>query len=118
MLMIGTNNAERPDAVANGIKAVVDAIRAKQPEARILLSAIFPRQASPMHPQRKKNNLINSKIKSIADAERIIWIDFNARFLSNGGVLPRELFPDLLHPSVGGYRIWLDAILPYLEKQQ
>jgi hypothetical protein len=56
MLMIGTNNAERPDAVVNGIKAVVEAIRSKQPEARILLSAIFPRQVSSHHKKRKRND--------------------------------------------------------------
>ena len=116
MLMIGTNNPERPEAVVNGVKAVLDAIRAKQPSARILLSPIFPRQASPKHPQRVRNDWINKKLQKFADGERIVWLDFNAKFLTKDGVLTRELFPDLLHPAAEGYRFWLDAISSYLSK--
>jgi beta-glucosidase len=114
MLMIGTNNSERPDAVVKGIKAVIEAIKEKQPEARILLSAIFPRQASPQHKQRKRNDYINSIIKKLTDGKQVIWLDFNSQFLSKDGVLSRELFPDLLHPTAEGYRIWLNAIKCYL----
>ena len=114
MLMIGTNNAERPDAVVNGIKAVVEAIRSKQPEARILLSAIFPRQASSQHKKRKRNDYINSKIKELADGEKVVWLDFNAKFLKPDGTLTREMFPDLLHPAAEGYRIWFNEVKPFL----
>jgi beta-glucosidase len=116
MLMIGTNNPERPDAVVNGVKAVLEAIRAKQSSARILLSPIFPRQASPKHPQRVRNDGINRKLQEFADGDKIVWLDFNAKFLTKDGVLTRELFPDLLHPVAEGYRFWLDAIAPYLAK--
>lgn len=115
MLMIGTNNAETELAVVNGVRCVVEAMRRKQPKARLLLSAIFPRQASPSHWQRQRNNRINRELKKLADAERIVWLDFNARFLSAEGVLGKSLFPDLLHPNAAGYDVWWNAIKGYLE---
>ena len=115
MLMIGTNNAETELAVVNGVRCVVEAMRRKQPKARLLLSAIFPRQASPSHWQRQRNNRINMELKKLADAERIVWLDFNARFLSAEGVLGKSLFPDLLHPNAAGYDVWWNEIKGYLE---
>jgi len=115
MLMIGTNNVETEPAVVNGVRCVVEAIRRKQPKARIQLSAIFPRQASPSHWQRQRNNRINRELKKLADGERIVWLDFNARFLSAEGVLGKDLFPDLLHPNATGYDIWWNEIKGFLE---
>ena len=115
MLMIGTNNAETELAVVNGVRCVVAAMRRKQPKARILFSAIFPRQASPSHWQRQRNNRINRELKKLADGERIVWLDFNARFLSDKGVLGKDLFPDLLHPNATGYDIWWNEIKGFLE---
>lgn len=100
----------------DGVKAVVEAIRMKQPAARILLSPIFPRQASPKHRQRVRNDWINGQLHRLADGDKVVWLDFNSRFLTKDGVLTRELFPDLLHPAAEGYRIWLDAVSPYFKK--
>ena len=48
VIMIGTNNAgsgQQPEQIAEGIKAIVEQLRAKLPETKILLLAIFPRGA-------------------------------------------------------------------------
>ena len=45
VVMIGTNNvrANSPEEIAAGVKAVVELVKAKHPESKILLYAIFPR---------------------------------------------------------------------------
>ena len=44
MLLIGTNNsADTPEKIAAGVKACLNVIREKQPQAKVVLMAIFPR---------------------------------------------------------------------------
>ena len=50
-LMIGTNNGESAEEIAEGIKAVVHKILEKQPEAKVVLMPIFPAEHSPSAPE-------------------------------------------------------------------
>ena len=118
MVMIGTNNAvtDTPEEIAAGVRAVLDVIREKQPEAKILLLPIFPRGADKTDKYRVKNEIANRTLKTFADGKDIFWCDFNEKFLKEDGTLPKELFPDLLHPNDAGYRIWREAVMPYLRQ--
>ena len=110
-VMIGTNNgSDTPENRAKGIKAVLDKISEKQPQATILLSPIFPSGAKPNDPLRVTKDKTNAIIKGYADGKRVVWVDFNKRFLNADGTLNTTLMPDLLHPLEDGYRIWFDAI--------
>src|SRR5262249_29418296 len=48
VLMIGTNNvgSNKPEEIAEGVRAIVDKLRAKLPKSKILLLGIFPRGAT------------------------------------------------------------------------
>ena len=117
MLMIGTNNGgDSAEDVAAGIKRILEVIAQKQPEAKTLLLPIFPRNADAKNAHRIKNEKTNAIIKGYADGQKVIWCDFNAKFLKDNDVLPRELMPDLLHPNYAGYLIWADAVLPYFKE--
>ena len=110
-LMIGTNNgSDTPVNRAKGIKAVLDKIAEKQPQATILLSPIFPSGARPNDPLRVTKDKTNAIIKDYADGKRIVWVDFNTKFLNADGTLNTSIMPDLLHPLEAGYRIWFEAI--------
>src|SRR5438105_8786678 len=58
VIMIGTNNighdyaTEKPEWVAAGVKKIVDTVREKLPNTKVLLLAIFPRDAADS-PQRQ-----------------------------------------------------------------
>jgi beta-glucosidase len=69
VLMIGTNNMwdkqADPAAVAEGIKAILDLIKTKQPEAKILLLGIFPTGEKP-NPGREKRAAVNEIISKYA----------------------------------------------------
>lgn len=113
MLMIGTNDSGTGEEVAEGVKRVLAAIRQKQPQATILLLAIFPRGATPDDPMRRRNDAANAIIRTYADGDRVIWCDL--KFTDAKGNLSRAMMSDLLHPGPDGYKIWRDAVLPYFE---
>lgn len=122
VLMIGTNNTgqftEEKEPVGNtviGIRTVLDRIRAKQPKAKIVLCAIFPRGHDATDDNRRRNNMVNSRVRHFADGKNIFWCDFNDQFLKADGTLPTEMFPDGLHPNYAGYKIWAKAVLPYIQ---
>lgn len=119
VLMIGTNNTglERDGQtprnataeVIEGVTAVVKELRARLPESRILLLAIFPRgqKGDSIRDQIKE---VNAAIAKLDDGKMVKSLDINQKFLEPDGTLSREIMPDLLHPSEKGYQIWADAI--------
>lgn len=122
VLMIGTNNTghfpiekEKPEDTIRGIRRVVALIREKQPQATIILHAIFPRGADSKDPFRLRNDVVNREIRQLADGKDILWCDISSEFVDKDGNLPKELFPDLLHPSATGYEKWAAAVKPYID---
>ncbi len=117
VLMIGTNNSgsDSADGIADGIKVIVETIREKQPQAKILLLAVFPRgeKVSP-NPGRDKLNQVNSTIAKLDDSKNIHFLDIGSKFLQPDGSLSKDIMPDFLHLSEAGYQIWADAIGPKL----
>ena len=123
LLMIGTNNSghfpfekEPPVDTILGIRKILDVIREKQPNARTILTAIFPRGATADDQCRRRNDVVNKEIAKFADGKSVIWCDFTDKFLDAQGRLSRELFPDLLHPNALGYEIWAGAVIPLIDK--
>lgn len=119
-LMIGTNNSghfpfekEPPADTILGIREILKVIRAKQPKAKVVLTAIFPRGRDANDGCRRRNEVVNKEIAKFADGKTVFWCDFNDQFLTLDGLLPREIFPDLLHPDAFGYEIWASAVMPY-----
>ena len=117
-LMIGTNNA-RYDyrATTAGIKKILDNLRQRYPEAKILLYAIFPRGADNKNPLRRMNEKVNAEIVKFCDGKNIEWVDIRKDFLTPAGVLEKSVMPDLLHPRhLKGYTPWGESLKPYFEK--
>ena len=120
MLMIGTNNTwhrkDKPADIAAGIRQVLDLIAKKQPQAKVLLLPIFPFGDNPQHPNRVNNEAANEIIKTYADGEKVVWVDFNAKFLDEKGDNVKWM-PDHCHPNTAGYReVWLPSVLPHIQK--
>ena len=117
VLMIGTNNSgsDSAEGIAKGVTAIVETIRTKQPQAKILLLAVFPRgeKASP-NPGRDKLKQVNAIIAKLDDGINVFFLDIGDKFLQPDGSLTKEIMPDFLHLSAAGYQIWADAISPKL----
>lgn len=115
VLMIGTNNSGSDSAedIARGITAIVDTIKAKQPQAKILLLAVFPRGEKPtgkLGAANEKLKQVNQTIAKLDNGKTVHYLDIGGKFPVADGALSAEAMPDFLHLSESGYRIWADAI--------
>jgi lysophospholipase L1-like esterase len=126
VIMIGTNNAgakQSAEDVVAGVTAIVEKLREKLPQTKLLLLAIFPRGAADNDPKREdkmKFNETNIKaneiIAKLADGKMIFFMDINDKFLDADHKLPKEIMPDYLHPNAKGYEIWAEVIEPTVAK--
>jgi N-acetylglucosamine-6-sulfatase len=120
VIMIGTNNtghnSQDPTETAEGIERIVSTVRARCPDAKILLLGVFPRGVKADDSKRKINVEINNLISKLHNGERIHYLDISDKFLNPEGVLTKEIMPDALHPKQAGYQIWAEAIEPKLKE--
>jgi len=119
VLMIGTNNSgsDSAEGIAKGVTVIVETIRAKQPQAKILLLAVFPRGDRPtgkLGAANEKLKQVNAIIAKLDDGKSIHFLDIGSKFPQSDGALTKEVMPDFLHLSAAGYQIWADAISPKL----
>lgn len=99
--------------ITNGVKAILTTVRAKAPEAAIILTGIFARN----------DNLslmpvitaLNRRLAELAESQRVRFLDINDQLAGTGGVLVEGVMaPDKLHPTEKGYQMWADALKPML----
>jgi beta-glucosidase len=118
VVMIGTNNTgdrqEDPATTAAGVRRILDEIRSRQPDTRILLLAVFPRDEQPTSPLRRLNERLNTILSGYADGRHVFFIDIDAALTNADGTLSRDVMPDLLHPDEKGYEIWASKMEPTL----
>ncbi|HVT81650.1 MAG TPA: GDSL-type esterase/lipase family protein [Phycisphaerae bacterium] len=130
VLLIGTNNLPKdmqnylpktPAEDAAGVKAILEVMKEKQPQAKILLMSVFPREdkINASNPEYRED--LNPKIKELNallakfdDGKQIKFLDIYDKFLGPDGKLLPGTFTDRLHPSMKGYDIWAQAMLPIL----
>ena len=119
VLLIGTNNLPTysGEEVLKGIKDIVEIIHDKQPDAKIILMGILPR-----NPDEVKNDyiktilFINNELAKLEKYNYIYFLDIGDNFIGTDGKVINELMPDGLHLVDPGYKIWGDNLLPVIEK--
>jgi lysophospholipase L1-like esterase len=120
VIMIGTNNTghrnDPPEAIAAGVKKIIDELEAKCPSTKILLLGIFPRSEKATDKPRVNNDKANELIAKFADGDKVTFLNINDKFLTADGTLTKEIMPDRLHPQAKGYGIWAEAMEPALKK--
>ncbi len=114
VIMIGTNNRamHTGEQIAEGVSAIVQTVRGKLPDTKVLLLGIFPREKTPDAEYRVKMAEANANLASLDDGERVFFLDIGEEFLDPEGILPEDIMPDALHPNTKGYWIWARAIEP------
>ena len=118
VLMIGTNNSgsNTSEQIAEGVKAIVEKLRTKLPETKVLVLAIFPRGEDKTVKNRQVNEGANEIIKKLADDKMVFYLDIGPKFLAEDGTLSRDVMPDLLHLNDKSYRTWAESIEPSVKK--
>ena len=113
VVMIGTNNSNDRDnteaEILEGVTAIVQQIRVRQPETKIILLGIFPRGRT-FSPQRGKILQVNQALARLDDGKNVFYIDLGSRFIENNGSISESMMHDYLHPGESGYKIWADGI--------
>jgi lysophospholipase L1-like esterase len=120
VIMIGTNNTghimQKAEETAEGIKAIITRLHKHSPQTKVLLLAIFPRGEKPDHKMRVLNTQINNIIKTYDDGKTVYYLDLAPAFLTQDGILTKEVMPDRLHPREPGYQIWAKTMEPKLKE--
>ncbi len=113
IVMIGQNNGpfNTGEEIGAGVTAIVQLLRQKLPETRILVLAIFPRGEKPT-PERTVLAKANEIASKLADGKHVFYMDVNYLFLRPDGSIPASLMPDFEHPNEEGHRVWAAAIEP------
>ena len=97
VLLIGTNNCGNEDdgkprnttpEIIEGISTIVNELRTRLPESRILLFGIFPRGGK-NDPVRDQVKAINAQIAKLDDGNRVRFMDIGSKFLEPVGTLSR-----------------------------
>jgi lysophospholipase L1-like esterase len=126
VLLAGTNNVGNrvpPDGidaaaadVTRGLAAVLRVMRAKAPDAVVILMGIFPRNDNMA--VMPEIDAINKNLAKMADGGGIRYLNINGRLADSSGRLYDGMTNagDKLHPTLAGYQVWADALKPILEE--
>ncbi|NOS69836.1 MAG: GDSL family lipase [Verrucomicrobia bacterium] len=119
VVLIGVNNIPddtcTPRMVLEGVTAVVQKLRTKLPETKIILLGIFPFHED-FHPQRAKALQVNQALRKLDDDKSIHFLDFGHLFIQGDGTISKDMMHDFVHLSPEGYRLWAEAMEPTLAK--
>ena len=119
VVMIGTNNSNKEDNteadILEGVTAIVNQIRQRQPETKIILLGIFPRGKT-FSVQRGKILQVNQALARLDDGKNIFYIDIGSQMIENDGSIAESMMKDALHPGAAGYKLWAQAIEPKLKE--
>lgn len=100
-LVLGTNNhGERSEDMAKGVRLVVDEIRRRRPDVKVLLYASFPCRLTWSNLRNKAANALYEKI---ADGKDVLFRDVNAS-------LSLSMFTDGIRPNSEAIAVWMSDI--------
>jgi len=116
VLLGGTNDLpqggeEAQRTVTHGIRAVLDTIEQKAPNAVVILMGITPRNDVGTDVAATIDK-INTELARFADGRRIRYLNINGKLADKDGRLFDGMTVDRLHLSVKGYQVWADALKP------
>lgn len=100
IINIGTNNLHlnTGDEIVQGLHFLIEAIRTRQPQAKLTLLGIYPRRA-----QEERVTSLNKAIKVMTQTQKVSFSDIGKVFLQKDGKINESLFSDGLHPNATGY---------------
>ena len=126
ILEIGTNNIDEKHyptrhtagQLAGGITRIVQLMREKMPDTKIILLRCFPGCYGGPNPTSHRAILERASdiVSKLADNQHVFYCDVNHVFLNLDGAIRQEMMKDWLHPTPEGARAWAKAMEPLLSQ--
>jgi len=120
VILIGTNNTQdTPQAIANGVKAVITKTQAMFAGVKVILVSIMPNRRA-----NDKMMAADEIIKKFADDQSVYYLDLVPLMMPVATATAdgktdtnwKGLSEDHLHPDAAGYQLWADAMEPLVKK--
>jgi hypothetical protein len=106
------------EGMAAGYDDVLDEIRLRQPQAKVLLFAPLPRGGN-LEGWRERAAEREAEFAGLVDDETVFYTDIGARFFNEEGSFKREtwgLDVENRGNQTDGYEIWAEAMQPWLDR--
>ncbi|NOR14856.1 MAG: sialate O-acetylesterase [Candidatus Aminicenantes bacterium] len=122
-LMIGINDlamGKSPEEIVDNTKKIVSTILKLSPETQIYLESLLPVNPDypqfPNHADKTQEVLaINRVLQRMAQEFDLKYVDLHSKFVVGENKLNPEYTNDGLHLTGAGYRVWKQAVVPYLQ---
>ena len=121
-IMIGVNDISRNITTAQitaNYRTILERIRTESPKTKVYIESVLPvNPATGMalnHTNKTAQIMeLNGKLKEMATEFGHTYIDLFSLMADSENHLPRRYSIDGLHLSYEGYRVWAEAIRPYV----
>ena len=125
-ILIGANNHEykwakdSPERTRDGVKAIIDAVRARCPDAKFILYPILMRLKDDPQTRTDRANDIAARplLKDLAGKEGAIWLEFDHEMRTAVGGSEdvwKKYTTDTVHLTTYMFERWYEALEPVLE---
>jgi hypothetical protein len=89
--------------------AIIAEIRARQPQARILLFGVFPRYQTDAEPAVE-----NAALAPVGNDETVFFIDMSKRFFRADGSFDDRMWSGGVHEPA--FKVWAEELQPWLDR--
>jgi len=121
VIYVGENDLPRedetPEIILSKTVALYGAIRKKLPDVSIIYIGLKPSPVRAKYLEKCKAS--NALIREFIQKEKnAVFLDVYALMVKDGKMMPELFVEDMLHMNLDGYKIWENAIRPYLVKSE
>jgi lysophospholipase L1-like esterase len=119
-LMIGINDLREGRNVVevkNDYNKILKQLTENLPNTKIFVQSVLPVDTKQPTPKIKSNDSIsnlNKEIKQLTEEYGLTYIDLFSVMADTSGQLKPEFTHDGIHLSGNGYKVWNEAIKPYI----
>ena len=105
---------DRRAAYIEGFIPIIAEIRARQPQARLLIMPALPRGRATLEQWRQRSPSIDSAFSELVDNETVFYANFGERLFNTDGSFKHETWA--AGRQTPGFEIWAEALQPWLDR--